>query len=67
MSYIAIEKLLKNTEASIYKLVIMASRRAVELGSGSQKLVEANPNEKPTSVALKEIRERKIDYTIKKK
>ena len=61
------EDLLKNTKDSIYKLVILASRRAFELRSGSEKLVQAEPNTKPTSVALEEIKENKIGYNIKKK
>ena len=56
------ENLLKKTGGSVYKLVVLASRRALELGAGSEKLVNASPNEKPTSVALKEIVEEKINY-----
>jgi len=65
MGYLAMEELLKNAKESMYKLVIMASRRAVELGSGSEKLVDAEPNTKLTSIALEEIRENKISYTTK--
>ena len=60
------EDLLKKTKGSVYKLVVLASRRALELGSGSEKLVEAEPNAKPTSVALKEIMQGKINYKTKK-
>ncbi len=66
MQYVSINDLIKTEEYSIYKLVIAASRRALELGAGSQKLVEADPNTKPTSVALQEIEENKITYKIKK-
>ena len=66
MQYVSINDLIKTEEYSIYKLVIAASRRALELGSGSQKLVEADPNTKPTSIALKEIEEDKITYKVKK-
>lgn len=66
MEYVSIHDLIKGTDKSIYKLVIAASRRALELGSGSAKLVEAYPNTKPTSIALKEIKENKISYKIKK-
>ena len=62
------EKLLKNTENSMYKLVILAFRRALELGAGSEKLVdETAPNTKLTSIALREIKENKISFKIKKK
>lgn len=68
MTYIPMEQLLKNTEDSMYKLVILASRRALELGTGSGRLVdEAAPNEKLTSIALREIKEKKISFKIKKK
>ena len=62
------ENLLENTQGSLYKLVILASRRALELGAGSEKLVdEMASNAKLTSIALKEIKENKISFKIKKK
>ena len=62
------EKLLKNTQNSLYKLVILASRRALELGAGSERLVDEMPlNAKLTSIALREIKENKISFKIKKK
>ena len=61
------EKLIKEKQDSIYKIVVLASRRALELGSGSQKLVDTPPNTKLTTIALKEIREAKVSYKIKKK
>ena len=67
MSYIPLEGLLKNAEDSMYKLVILASRRALELGAGSGKLVdEVAPNTKLTSIALREIKENKISFKLKK-
>ena len=50
---------------SVYKLVILASQRAVELSAGAQKLVDVDPREKPVNVALKEIAEGKITYKIR--
>ena len=67
MAYVSTEDLLKNTDGSVYKLVIVAARRALELGSGSAKLIEADPNAKLTSIALREIREKKIGYKTKQK
>jgi len=61
------EMLIKEKQDSIYKLVVLASRRALELGSGSQKLVDTPANTKLTTIALKEIREGKVSYKIKKK
>ena len=67
MAYVPMEKLLENTHESMYKLVILAARRALELSGGSEKLVEATPNTKLTSIALREIGEDKIVYKLKKK
>jgi len=61
MSYISIEGLLKKVD-SLYKLVILASRRATELNDGKQKLVDVNPRAKITTIALQEIIEGKIGY-----
>ena len=61
------EKLVKEKQGSIYKLVVLASRRALELGSGSQKLVDTPANTKLTTIALKEIMEDKVSYRLKKK
>ena len=67
MSYIPMEKLLKEKQGSIYKLVVLASRRALELGSGSQKLVDMPANAKLTSIALEEIMQDKVSYKLNKK
>lgn len=67
MAYIPVEDLLKSTQDSIYKLVVLASRRALELGTGSEKLVDTPPNAKLTSIALREIQEDRISYKPKKK
>ena len=64
MQDVAIDKLLDKT-GSIYKLVVLASRRAVELNEGAARLVDAPPDSKPTGVALKEILEGKIAYKLK--
>ena len=67
MAYVPLEELMNDSQNSIYKLVILASRRAIELGTGSEKLVSMAPNAKLTSIALEEIKEDKISYKIKKK
>lgn len=60
MVQVPIEDLLKQCP-SIYKLVVMAAKRAKELSEGSPKLVETD-FKKVTSVALEEIRQGKVVY-----
>jgi len=67
LAYVPIENLLKHTNGNMYELVILASRRAQELGLGSEKLVETNTNTKLTTIALKEIELSKISRKAKKK
>jgi len=62
MPYVALEKVLDKNEKSIYKLVILASKRALEIAEGQPKLVAANSAIKPSTVALQEIAEGKIEY-----
>lgn len=60
MAYVPIEELLKRC-GSIYRLVILASRRAKEIADGAPPLVES-PNRKVTSIALEEILQGKVLY-----
>ncbi len=62
---IALEILLEKT-GSMYKLVILAARRALELSEGAPKLVETDPKQKPSLVALREIMEGKVSFRVKK-
>lgn len=65
MTYdIPIDELINKT-GSVYKLVVLAARRAIELGDGAAKLVDAPLDAKVSTIALKEILEDKI--TIKDK
>lgn len=64
-SFISIEDLLDKTN-SVYKLVILASKRALELNDGSPKLVETE-NKRISTVALEEIKSGKISMKEKKK
>lgn len=59
MSNIPMEELLNKTD-SVFKLVILASKRAVELNSGAVKLIEASPHIKLSTLALEEIRQGKV-------
>ena len=70
MNNVPMEELLAKT-GSIYKLVVLASRRASELTAGAPKLVEAAIEEKVSTIALQEILQDKVgikpaDVTKKK-
>lgn len=62
---ISTEDLLDKTN-SVYKLVILASKRALELNDGSPKLVETD-SKKISTIALEEIKQGKIGMKEKKK
>jgi DNA-directed RNA polymerase omega subunit len=51
---------LMNKTGSIYKLVILASKRAVELNAGAGKLIDSNPGTKLSTLALEEIKQGKV-------
>ncbi len=57
MAYQPIEELLPKADWSIYKLVRMASNRALELSEGKSPLVESKETDKLTTLALREIAE----------
>ncbi|RPI98152.1 MAG: DNA-directed RNA polymerase subunit omega [Spirochaetales bacterium] len=63
---IAVDQLI-NKVGSLYKLVVLASRRAIELGEGAAKLVDVAKDVKPFNVALKEILDGKITYKAMEK
>ena len=60
MSYVPIEKIIDKADNSLYKLVILASKRALELSEGMPSLIGANPEVKSTTTALQEIAEGKV-------
>jgi DNA-directed RNA polymerase subunit omega len=62
---ISTEDILDKTN-SVYKLVILASKRALELNEGSPKLVETD-SKKISTIALEEIKAGKIGMKEKKK
>ncbi|OGX46387.1 MAG: DNA-directed RNA polymerase subunit omega [Omnitrophica WOR_2 bacterium RIFCSPLOWO2_12_FULL_51_8] len=66
MGYVAREKLLDQSGSSIYKLVILASKRALEIAEGQPKLVEMSQSVKPSTVALYEIAAGKVRYVRSK-
>ncbi|MDD5465615.1 MAG: DNA-directed RNA polymerase subunit omega [Candidatus Omnitrophica bacterium] len=61
MGYQGREKMLDKSMGSIYKLVILASKRALEIAEGQPKLVADDASVKPSTVALHEITEGKIE------
>ena len=60
MAHVPIEELLKRC-GSVYRLVILAAKRAKEMTEGSPPLVEASQR-KVTSIALEEILQGKVLY-----
>lgn len=62
MPNVPLEKMLDKTNNSIYKLVIVASKRALEIAEGQPKLVVAEASVKPSTVALMEIAAGKLTY-----
>ena len=65
MSYVRVQDLLATT-GSLYKLVVLASKRALELNAGAPRLVEVD-KQKISSIALKEIAEGKVKLQKPKK
>ena len=61
MGYQGRENLLDKSLGSIYKLVILASKRALEIAEGAPKLVADDASVKPSTVALHEIAAGKIE------
>ncbi len=62
-----LQKLLDKADYSAFKLVILASKRALQLTAGAPKLTEADPEDaKPIAVALKEIEEGAVTMRTKK-
>jgi len=61
-----IEKLI-NKVGSLYKLVVLASVRAVELSDGAASLAGEKQEGKTINTALQEIMEGKIEYKAKEK
>jgi DNA-directed RNA polymerase subunit omega len=62
MTYVPLEKLIDKTDSSVYKLVILASKRALEIAEGQPQLVPAPATVKPSTLALYEIAEGKVKY-----
>ncbi|MBU3911481.1 MAG: DNA-directed RNA polymerase subunit omega [Candidatus Omnitrophica bacterium] len=63
MSYMPREKVLKNGD-SIFKITLLAAKRAVELENGAKKLIETDST-KFSTIALEEIAQGKVRYRLK--
>ena len=63
MEIVERDKLIEKV-GSIYKLCNLAAMRAMELNGGMKKLVDAEPNEKVTTVAIKEIAEDFVSASV---
>ena len=65
MSYQPVAGLLPKAAGSVYKLVILASQRALELAEGMPRLVEQPKSDKLTVLALSEIAGEQVGLRIK--
>lgn len=61
MSYIPLEKVIEKADHNMYALVVLASRRAIELEEGLPPLISVDSQMKKTTVALLEIAEGKVN------
>jgi len=60
MPYVEVENLVEKCGGSVYKMVITAAKRALEIAEGQPKLTDASPSIKPSTIALYEIDSGKI-------
>lgn len=65
MSFLPLDKLLEKVD-SRYKLILVAAKRARELSDGAPPLIEADENSKPTTIALKELLNDRLEYKTEK-
>lgn len=56
------EELLDTADHSIYKLIVAATRRALEIAEGAPRLIDVPLDLKPTTVALMEMARGKVKY-----
>ncbi len=60
MEYVVTGQLLDKSCDSVYKLVILASKRALEIAEGQPKLVQMSSSAKPSTIALQEVSQGKV-------
>lgn len=61
MGYQPLEQLLPRSGGSIYKLILVASKRATELADGQPPLIDFPSSPKATTIALEEIVQGKVE------
>ena len=61
MGYVERDEMLGKSENSIYKLVNLAAKRALEIAEGQPKLTDDKATVKPSTVALHEIAGGKVE------
>ena len=66
MGYVPLEKLLDKSNGSLFKLVMLASHRALELAEGMPKLVETSNVNKFTTIALEEVAAGRVHMNMDK-
>ena len=55
MVHVPLEELLDKSLGSVYKLVVLAAKRALEIAEGKPRLIDLPASMKPSTVALHEI------------
>lgn len=60
--YVPLETLLRNTKGSIFKLVVVCAKRALDVAEGKKPLVELISKEKPIETVFREIAGGKVYY-----
>ena len=55
MAYQPVEEMLSRSNQSVYKLVLLAAKRALELADGKAKLIDFPSSNKTATIALEEI------------
>ena len=63
--YVPVENLLAASQGSIYRLAVLAARRAMQLADGEKPLIE-KPGERLLDNSLREISEGRIKAKLKK-
>jgi DNA-directed RNA polymerase omega subunit len=63
--YVPVEKLLEASDGSLYRLAVLAAKRAMQLADGEKALIE-KPGERVLDNALREIAAEKIKAKPKK-
>ena len=55
MAYVPLETLIDKSQGSMFKLVMLVSKRALELADGAPKLIDAPADTKITTLAMMEM------------